>query len=127
VPYEMDPDGAYIVTRFYGVLTAADLLAMAREAEVIEAVYIDRDRLTDLTAVEHFDIDFEATYALAELRRKRTFGTTVRSAIIAIEPIAFGSARMFQTLNDNPQIEIRIVASRAEAEEWFAAPRTAST
>jgi len=127
VPYEIDPTGDYIVTRLFGVLTAADLVAMARESEVIEAVHIDRDRLTDLTSVEQFNIDFEATYVLTEIRCKRTFGTTVRSAIVAVEPIAFGSARVFQALNDNPQIEIRVVASRAEAEAWFATPRPAST
>jgi hypothetical protein len=27
---------------------------------------------------------------------------------------------MFQSLNHNPQIEVRIVATRAEALDWFA-------
>ena len=127
MPYDIDSAGDYIVMRLSGVLTAADLLAMAHEIEGIEAVQVDRDRLTDLTSVERFDIDFEATYVMTEIRCKRTFGTTVRSAIVAVEPIAFGSARVFQALNDNPQIEIRVVASRAEAEAWFATPRPALT
>jgi len=45
----------------------------------------------------------------------------IKSAIVANNPSQFGFARMFQTLNDNPQIEIRIFPAAESAMEWLTA------
>jgi hypothetical protein len=120
LPFEITTPGNYILTRGYGVVTAEDLRALADQAEAAEARHQTANRLSDLTAVESFDFDFTAVSALADRRRALRHDAPIKSAIIAVKPVAIGFARMFQTLNDNPQVEIRIVASRAEAETWFA-------
>lgn len=120
MPFEIATPGSYILTTGYGVVTAADLRALADAAEDVEARFGAANRLSDLTAIESFDFDFTAVSALADRRRVVRFEVPVKSAIVAVKPVAIGFARMFQTLNDNPQVDIRIVSSRAEAEAWFA-------
>lgn len=119
MPFEISTPGNYILTRGYGIITAADLIAIANDVEPVEARHQTANRLTDLTAVEHFDFDFTAVSALADRRRALRHSTPIRSAIVAVKPVAIGFARMFQTLNDNPQVEIRIVSTREEAQAWF--------
>ena len=119
MPVEMSAGADYIMARFFGAVSPADLQALADQTHTIEARHQVPNRLTDLTAVERFEFDFTAVSALADRRRAVRFQAPIRSAIIAVAPVAIGFSRMFQTLNDNPQIEIRIVSSREEAEVWF--------
>lgn len=120
MPFEITTRDNYILTRAYGVVTAADVVTVADRAEEVEARFPTSNRLSDLTDVENFDFDFTAVSALASRRRGLRFDVPVKSAIIALKPVAIGFARMFQTLNDNPKVEIRILSSREEAEAWFA-------
>src|SRR5688572_1607807 len=120
MPFEISAPAGYIMARFFGAVTPADLQALAEQTDMMEARHQVPNRLTDLTAVESFDFDFIAVSALADKRRVVRFPTPIRSAIIAVAPVAIGFSRMYQTLNDNPQIEIRIVSSPEEARAWFA-------
>jgi hypothetical protein len=43
----------------------------------------------------------------------------IRSALIALQPVHFGFARMFQMLNDNPRIQIRIFPNLDDAVLWL--------
>ena len=77
------------------------------------------DRLFDLSAIEIRNPDFRAVQDLAHRRRVSRFRNHFRTAIIAPHAVAFGYARMFQILNDNPQIEIRIFETQEAAEQWL--------
>ncbi len=119
MPFEITASSDYILTRIFGAVTPADLHALAEEMAAVEARHPAANRLTDLTGVESFNFDFTAVSALAERRRRVEFPAPLKLAIVAVKPVAVGFTRMFQTLNDNPQVEIRIVSSRDEAERWF--------
>lgn len=120
MPFEITNLGNHFLVKLYGVLTPDDLTRLAVEAEVAEdSVPEALDRITDMGAVERFDIGFPSVRTLAERRKKRAFSRPVKSALIAREPVQVGLARMFQSLNTNPMIEIRIVSSMQEAEEWL--------
>lgn len=80
------------------------------------------NRITDLTLIQSFDITFETVWSLAQLRRAQVFPNQLKSAIVATKPIEIGFALMFKTLNDNPQIEIRLFKTLEEARRWAAAP-----
>lgn len=120
MPFEITVATGCILTRLFGAVTPADLSALAEQMAAIETRHPAANRLTDLTAVDSFDFDFTAVSALADRRRGLEFPAPLKSAIVAVKPVAIGFTRMFQTLNDNPQVEIRIVSSREEAEAWFA-------
>jgi hypothetical protein len=43
----------------------------------------------------------------------------VRTALVAVTPVQLGIARMFQTLNDHPLIELRVFSDREAAVAWL--------
>jgi len=81
-----------------------------------------RSRISDLRPAVRLDIDFNGVAALAAERVRRSFPNSFKSAIIAPDPARFGFARMFQTLNDNPQITLAIFRDEPEALAWIMAP-----
>ena len=120
MPFEISVESDFLFARLYGVITAADLDKIASEVEVIEdSLPTSMNRITDITAVEQFEVGFPDVNILAERRRTRVFSQPVKCAIIVREPVQFGLARMFQMLSDNSQIEVRILYSATEAKDWF--------
>jgi hypothetical protein len=121
MPFEITNQGGFLFLRLFGVVTAQDLMRAVEQAEVMEgSLPVAMNAVTDITSVESFDINYPAVLAVAARRRARVVKNPVKSALIAREAVAVGFARMFQTLNDNPQVEIRIVQSLQEAKNWFA-------
>ena len=121
MPFELTTPGALLFARIFGLFTARELDRMATEAEIAEAShFVSLDRITDLTAVEYFEIGFREIYLFAIRRSAQRFSRVVKSAIVVQEPVQFGIARIYESLNENPQIHLRIVQSVPEAIEWFA-------
>src|SRR4051794_37188272 len=121
MPFELTTPGTFLFARVFGVFTASELNQLADEAEIAEASYpVAPDRITDLTAVERFEVGFQGIYAFAIRRGAQRFSRVVKSAIVVQDPVQFGIARVYEALNDNSQIQIRIVRSVTEAKEWFA-------
>lgn len=119
MPFEIRDEGGFYSARMFGVLDINELDAIAAEVERLEEAGTIGDRLTDLTALERIDVGFEEVFAIALKRAQRVIRAPVRSALVANKPVQFGFARMFQMLNDNPRIQIRIFDSREEAEQWL--------
>jgi hypothetical protein len=121
MPFDLTNEGDFVLARLFGTITPADLGRLANEAEAFEdAMPAAMDRITDLTAVEHFNVGFVAVNQLAGRRRMRKFSRPIKSAIIVRDGLQFGLARMFQSLNDNPLIEIQLWHTLAEAKSWLA-------
>jgi hypothetical protein len=120
MPFETSDHGQYFYSRLFGVLTPDDLVTLAAEIERLEdAAACCKDRIADCTALDEVEISFPDVLLLANRRLARTFTRRVKSAVIARKPVHIGFARMFQTLNEHPQIDIRIVASMDEALKWI--------
>lgn len=120
MPFEIHDEGPFLSARLFGILDLRDLNALVEEVERIEsAAPAPKDRITDLTALDRIDVGFEEVFAVAHRRAQRQVTAPIRSALIAVQPVHFGFARMFQMLNDNPRINIRIFASRDEAVSWL--------
>jgi hypothetical protein len=123
MPFEIRDEGKYYSARLYGTLDRADLNAVMREVERLEDAGLLLDRLTDLTPLERIDVGFEEVFALAARRADRRVSAPIRSALVANRPVQFGFARMFQMLNDNPRIQIRIFGNLEEAQQWLHSSR----
>jgi hypothetical protein len=123
MPFEIRDEGKYYSARLYGTLDRADLNAVMREVERLEDAGLLFDRLTDLTPLERIDVGFEEVFALAAQRGERKVAAPIRSALVANRPVQFGFARMFQMLNDNPRIQIRIFGNLEEAQQWLHSSR----
>jgi hypothetical protein len=123
VPFEIKDEGGFYSARMFGVLDHKELEAVNAEVERMEDAGMLGDRLTDLTALERIDVGFEEVFAVALKRAQRPIRVPIRSALVASKPVQFGFARMFQMLNDNPRIQIRIFDSRQAAEQWLRSSR----
>ena len=123
MPFEISDEGNFHSARLFGVLDRADLNALIEEVERLEDQGLLADRLTDLTALDRIDVGFEEVFALAMKRGERKVLTPIRSALVANRPVQFGFARMFQMLNDNPRIQIRIFGNLEEAQQWLRSSR----
>ena len=125
MPFELTVPGAILFARVFGVFTAADLNDLAKQAEIAEASQPNSlDRIADMTAVERFDVGFREIYSFAIRRGSQRFSRVVKSAIVVRRPAQFGIARMYEAIKENPQIQLRIVRSVAEAYAWFDDQRT---
>jgi hypothetical protein len=121
MPYEISDRGQYLYARLFGVLTPDDLVTLVDEYERVEdAAAESKDRIADLTPLDEVEIAFPDVLLLANRRRNRTFTRRVKSALVARKSLHVGFARMFQTLNEHPQIDIRIVPSMEAALKWLA-------
>ncbi len=125
MPFEIRDEGRFYLARLSGVLDRADLDAVTTEIERLEDEGPPKDRVTDLTALTRIDVGFEEVFGVAVKRAQRRVSAPIRSALVAKQPVHYGFARMFQMLNDNPRIQIRIFPTVEEALQWLDSPRGA--
>lgn len=108
---------------FAGMLTGKDLVYAASRADQIERdLNPVLNRLSDLTQVTEMQIAYPDVKVFAEHRRTLAFPNAFKSAIVVHTPVQMGMARMFQTLNDNPQIMIQIFEDETAALDWLGLP-----
>ena len=119
--FEIEDHGEFLLVRLLAQVNSADLAAIAAEVMALEAAMpVPPNRVVDMTSVEALDLNFASMLKVVEKVRVRPLANPVKSAVIARRPLEIGFARMFQSLNDHPQIEIRILESLEAAERWFA-------
>ena len=101
-----------------GDVLAGEFCLHASELERIErGCDVSPNRFTD-TSENVSQPNLEAMSNFAVVRTVATLKNKVRSAVFAPSDYQFGMARMFQELNFNPNIELRIFRDKAEALEW---------
>ena len=123
MPFEIRDEGKYYYARLSGFLDRAELNAVTQEVERLEDAGVITDWITDLTLLDRIDVGFEEVFAVAQRRAQRKVVAPIKSALVANRPVQFGFARMFQMLNDNPRIHIRIFGNLQEAQQWLHSSR----
>src|SRR5262245_17343230 len=123
MPYHLTSESQYFQLMFFDAVTPQDLIVLADHIGALEqGLLVAPNRLTDLSQVAAPALTYADMPAFVERRKAQRLANSVKSAIVASEPVQFGFARMFQTLNDHPQIEIALFATLAEAEARLAMP-----
>ena len=103
-----------------GVLTDADFTTIGTTVEDFEAgLDIVPPRICDMSAVTRIDIGFDEVWALAHRRQQSDLRNNIRTALVVQTLVQRGIARMFQTLNDHPLVNIRIFDDTESALEWL--------
>jgi hypothetical protein len=116
-------EGETLKIEFSGTFTNQDLSRGTIDVEELEeSSALIPHRIADLRPVERLEIDFSGVLALVDARRRRRFKNPFKTAIIAPDIAHYGFARMFQTLNDHPQMVIAIFGEEAEAVNWLGLP-----
>ncbi|HMN46556.1 MAG TPA: STAS/SEC14 domain-containing protein [Povalibacter sp.] len=120
MPFEISQQPDHIRIRLTGRVSAIDLDDLAREVHRLEDERGPVHKLTDLTGMDAVDVAYPEVSDFADRRRTRPMKAPVRSAIVASRPLQIGYARMFQTLNDNAFVDIRLFTKVDEALQWLA-------
>ena len=121
MPYQLRLEDGVLRVNFSGVVTNQDLEQLFGEVSRLEATWtVMPHRLADLRAVERLEVDFPGILGVAQARRRHAFPNPFKTAVVATAPVHFGIARMFQTLNDHPQITVSIFGSVEDALKWLA-------
>jgi hypothetical protein len=120
MPYTITMESAFLRIVFSGAVTDRELLLVADDLVAIERrSAITPHRLSDLSAMIEPYLTYPAIRALAERRKAQPIANPIKSALVAPRPIQLGLARMFQTLNEHPQIAIEIFSTVEAAEAWL--------
>lgn len=122
MPYEISISSQLISVKLSGMVTAEELRRYAAELSALElGSELPPNRITDISTAEGINLHFDEIGTFAAKRRTAPLKTNIKSAIFAPDDVQFGMARMFQTLNDNPKIKIKIFRDLPTALTWLAA------
>ena len=130
MPYRLTPGPDFLRIAFFGQMTRPEFRDALRELVELEATAEHvPDRLTDLGGVESSELQAEDIQDLARRRRETPYANSFRSAIVAPKPAQFGYGRMFQVLNDHPNITLQVFTEEAAAIAWLRdnTPRAGAT
>jgi hypothetical protein len=120
--YQLTAETALFRLVFIDNITSRDLVALTQAIAALERTRsVAPNRLTDLSQVAEPHMTYADMLDFVECRKAQRLPNRVKSAIVAPRPVQFGFARMFQILNDHPQIVIQIFPTVTEAEAWLAA------
>ncbi|HKP77344.1 MAG TPA: hypothetical protein VJT67_17575 [Longimicrobiaceae bacterium] len=101
-------------------LTARGLHDIADALTELErSAAVTPHRLVDMSGITRFEVGFEEMFDLAERRRAHPPANPIRSAWVASTPVQVGFARMFQTLNDHPLVDVQIFPDVVSALAWL--------
>jgi len=120
MPFDVVMEGTRMFIRVRGTVTAEELLDLVDQVAALESAQPTApDRITDVTEVEAMNAGFPEMLGLAQRRRAAELRNPIRSAVVTSNDVQYGMARMYQTLNDHPQITLRIFKSLSEATDWL--------
>lgn len=123
MPYRTDLTGPYFRVWFSDVVTGRDLRGVAEELREHERE-LGRvpDRLVDMSGMLATGGTFNLAILTSRVRAVQRFPNSFRSALVSprVEVTAF--ARIYRTLNRNPQITVEVFESVEAAEAWLGRP-----
>ena len=120
MPITTQFNGEFIATQMTGVVTLQDLLAHADEIEALESgLPVTPHRIANLTAGTVGDFSYVEMDAYIAKRRAVRLKNPVKSAIVVGDAVQFGFSRIFQTLNNNPDIRVEIFQGEEAALAWL--------
>jgi hypothetical protein len=123
MPYTIDTNQEVMRIRLSGSFTHGDLMSLAKEAERSERSYgAAPHRITDAQPCTRLELTFRDVLQFVQERLRLEFPNPFKSALVAQDLVHYGFARMYETLNDHPQIVIAIFSDEAEALKWIAEP-----
>lgn len=115
-----DFQGGLIVISMSGSISLPELLEHAGQIAAIEASEpVTPPRIVILPSGLVCDLSIGELHAFAAQRRGAQLKNPVKSAIVAGDAVQFAFARIYQALNEHPQLQIEIFQSEPPAHAWL--------
>jgi hypothetical protein len=119
--HRISNDGPLVLIELSGTLTRDDLQSVGNEIVALERNGANTPhRLTDFRQITDTAVGYADMSALVDRSRTRPLDAPVRSALVVEQPVQMGFARMFQILNEHPQVTVRIFEDETAARVWIA-------
>lgn len=120
MPFRITTEPDFLRMKISGTFTRAELVTFMAEVEAIEqrSARIPDRLVSDLSLISG-DVGVIEFLDLAARRKAQTFRNSFKTALVASTPVGLGMSRMFQILNDHPQIQIAIFETEREATLWL--------
>ena len=117
--YQIAIDNGTLVITMTGTLTRSDLEALATDVITLErdGTYTP-SRVADMRDLADIAIGFPEMSRFAEISRNRPLERPVRTGIVVANTLQRGFARMFQILNEHPQVTVAIFDDATVARAW---------
>lgn len=114
--YHIDVERRLITTVLDGRVTDADFEAYRAYLTADPQFDPAFDHLLDARGITHLDI---TSAAIRRLAQTDSFSSSARRAIVVSADVAFGMARMFQSLSDRGPEQMTVVRQLDEALRWL--------
>ncbi len=122
VAYEYDEEAKYLLTRFWGVVTDADVERQARAVAEDERIGPGTKELVDLSGVQDVEASSQSLRSIVfyDLTHSEKFRGH-KTAIFAPEDLPFGMSRIYEALSEvsDAPSEVRVFRTIEEAREWL--------
>jgi hypothetical protein len=110
----------YWIVRLEGEITGQQLLEAACQIGEREAALpVTYSRLVDLSRATAVNLNFSVLAELSKVRELAKLKNPIKSAIWASNPVQYGFARMYQTLSQNPNLEVQVFNDLESADAWL--------
>src|SRR5260221_3758303 len=124
MPYAVDTSQPIMRITLSGNFTHHDLTALAKETASAERSYDSApNRMTNAQPCTHLELTFRDVLGFVHERLRLEFPNSCKSAIVAKDVVHYGFARMYETLNDHPQVVTVVFADEADALKWLSHAR----
>jgi hypothetical protein len=117
VTVERRPD--MLVFHFSGEVCVEDILDIADWCDETDRLTPGLPRFADASAISCVRVNFSDVVHVTGERRRLARPQAVRIAVMVGSDLAYGVARMYQTLLDHPQIDLEVFRDREAAFAWL--------
>jgi hypothetical protein len=120
MPFRLTTGPDFLRIEINGTFTRGEFVAFMAQVEAIEQQSARiPDRLISDLSLTSGDVGPIELLDVAARRKAQTFRNSFKTALVATTPAGLGIARMFQTLNDHPQVQIEIFDTEQRAALWL--------
>ena len=106
----------------HGVLDVTRADTILRWLEAVEPCLGNFNRFIDFSRISRIELGYADVAEIARRRNEGYAGGPVKTAILAVSPLAYGIARMYEQLIRSVPIDVHVVAELAAAAEVLGVP-----
>lgn len=119
MPYHFKIEHSYAAIELYGEVTSDDLSEIIGRFRDIESkTGVAPHRVADFSKAGEIKMNFAEVDHYVDVLKAKKWNNDAKSAIVARTDLQFGVARMFQSLAENSQVEVRIFSDPDAAVRW---------
>jgi hypothetical protein len=118
--YSIETNTKFVRVTYSETLNVNDIHGVLRDALIIDGKELKLiNRIEDMRKLDGINIGFNELRGFTDNLRTIQLTRIVKSAILTGNSLQYGIARMFQTILEHPQMDIKIFSHEEEAVNWL--------